>query len=137
MIQLQNLSHGYSGKHLYENLNFTFKPNVKYALVGVNGIGKSTLFNIISGQISSNKGSVSKPKSLSIEYLAQELETEENITVLQLALSSFKDIFDMEQKILNLNIALSEIEDEQKQSVLLAEISTLTERFERENGYIL
>lgn len=137
MIQLQNLSHGYSGKLLYENLNFTFKPNVKYALVGVNGIGKSTLFNILSEQISSNKGSVSKPKNLSIEYLAQELETEETLTVLELALSSFSDVFKLEKDIQKLNETLSNTTDERLQEKLLDEVSELTEKFENQDGYIL
>ena len=137
MIQLQNISHGYSGKFLYENLSFTFKPQTKYALVGANGIGKSTLFNIITHQVQPNRGNVTKPSDIEIEYLTQSVDSDVSLTVLETALSGFKNVLELEQQIFQLNNSLvNETSDKVIQSTL-EKIDTFTQIYEQNNGYAL
>jgi len=57
MLTLQNLSYLHSNKDLlFDNLNLTVKSRDKMGLIGNNGVGKSTLFKIISGELTPSSG---------------------------------------------------------------------------------
>ena len=47
-IVLENLSFSYGKKKVFENINYTFEKNGKYALVGKSGSGKTTLIRLCS-----------------------------------------------------------------------------------------
>lgn len=59
MILLQNISFGFPGGNLlFNHINVTIQAHTKSALVGSNGMGKSTLLKIISGEIQPSGGNV-------------------------------------------------------------------------------
>lgn len=59
MILLQNISFGFPGGNLlFNHINVTIQAHTKSALVGSNGMGKSTLLKIISGEIQPSDGNV-------------------------------------------------------------------------------
>ena len=58
MLRIKNLYHEINGKTLYNNLNLLLGNNEKVALIGRNGCGKTTLFKIIIGEISPDKGDI-------------------------------------------------------------------------------
>lgn len=47
-IKLKDLAFTYDDKEVFANVNYHFKPNKKYAIVGSSGSGKSTLFKLLS-----------------------------------------------------------------------------------------
>lgn len=49
VIEVENLSHRYGKKVIYEDLNFSLAPGKIYALLGKNGVGKTTLIQILMG----------------------------------------------------------------------------------------
>ena len=49
VIDIKNLSHSYNNKKIYENLNLQIKEGTIFGLLGKNGVGKSTLINILMG----------------------------------------------------------------------------------------
>ena len=49
-IELRNVSFKYGDKEVIKNFSYTFEKGNIYFLIGCNGIGKSTLLNLISGQ---------------------------------------------------------------------------------------
>ena len=58
-IRLRNVSYSYDEKNqVLTNINFTFKKNKKYAIVGSSGGGKSTLLQLIAGNLINYKGSI-------------------------------------------------------------------------------
>jgi len=57
-MRLEKLSIGYKGKCLVSDLNLSFKPGTLNAIIGVNGIGKSTLIKTLSNEINALSGSV-------------------------------------------------------------------------------
>lgn len=49
VIEVEHLAHSYGKKVIYEDLNFTLAPGKIYALLGKNGVGKTTLIQILMG----------------------------------------------------------------------------------------
>ncbi len=71
MINLLGICQSFSGKDLFQNLEWSIKKGRKYGLVGLNGSGKTTLLETILGTFSPEKGSVSFSSGLTTGYLPQ------------------------------------------------------------------
>lgn len=59
MIEIQDLSFAYSREMVLDNITSTFATGRIYGLLGANGVGKSTLFKILCGLLTTKHGSVS------------------------------------------------------------------------------
>lgn len=73
-IRLVDVSKSFGEKNVFENLNLTLRKGERLALVGQNGVGKSTLIKIILGNIQQDSGEIVKDERLSIGYYSQEFE---------------------------------------------------------------
>ncbi len=58
MLEIENLNKSYGKTKVLRNINLKLEKNKIYGLLGRNGVGKTTLLNIISNQIRSNSGSI-------------------------------------------------------------------------------
>lgn len=56
VIEIENLSHSYSKKIIYKDLNLKIKKGSVFGILGKNGVGKSTLINILMGYIKPKNG---------------------------------------------------------------------------------
>ena len=74
MIRLSGISHSFSGKELFSDLDWSVRKGRKYGLVGPNGSGKTTLLEIVTGLLEPEGGKVSVPSGLSTGYLSQEMD---------------------------------------------------------------
>src|SRR5436309_3159992 len=72
LLTVYNLSKSYNIYPIFEGVSFTINTGERVALVGPNGVGKSTLLKIIAGQDNATNGSVVKAKTVRIVYLPQE-----------------------------------------------------------------
>lgn len=81
LITVENLSKSYSDKLLFQNVNFSISQGQKIALVAHNGVGKSTLLNIITGIDIQDEGKIVKKDTLKIAYLQQQSLLDENLRV--------------------------------------------------------
>ena len=68
---VNKLSHGFK-EPLISNVNFMVEAGEKIAIIGENGIGKSTLLKIIANTISPNDGSIKWAEKAKIGYFAQD-----------------------------------------------------------------
>ena len=59
---------------MLEAVNLTIQPGQRVAIVGANGAGKSSLFQLLLGQLAPEQGSVSLPGGCRIAHMAQEVE---------------------------------------------------------------
>jgi ATP-binding cassette, subfamily F, member 3 len=73
MIQLQNISVQRGTKFLLDAADLTIYPGQKVGLIGANGTGKSTLFQLLLGSLHSDTGSLDIPKQWRIAHMAQEV----------------------------------------------------------------
>jgi len=56
IIEIKNLSHSYGDKLIYNNLNIEIRKGSVFGLLGKNGVGKSTLINILMGYLKPKSG---------------------------------------------------------------------------------
>ncbi len=81
LLSLENISKSYGERVLLENLTITVNDGDKIGLIGVNGTGKSTLLKIIAGFENCDSGNISYSKGLTIEYLSQNPDFDQEATV--------------------------------------------------------
>ncbi len=137
MISIQNLGVSFGGKDLFDDVSFLVQSSDRIGLVGKNGAGKSTLLKIIAGENKSYTGTISYPKEFTIGYLAQEMKHVDGKTVFEEAVSAFKEINELEQKIKNLEHLVTTREDYESDEYLsiLNQLNDANERFGMIGGY--
>ena len=72
MLTVQNLTYRIGGRLLLEDASLTVPTGHRAGLVGRNGIGKSTLFKIVLGELSSESGFTGIPRNARVGTVAQE-----------------------------------------------------------------
>ena len=58
IIEFNNISLSYGNRLILDNLNFKINEGQIFGMLGPNGVGKSTIFNLITGLISPNSGEI-------------------------------------------------------------------------------
>ncbi len=71
-LQIENISKSFGDKVLFEGLSFGVAEGQRIALIARNGIGKSTLLDIITGQQEHDSGTITFRNNLKVGYLGQE-----------------------------------------------------------------
>ena len=108
MISIDNITVEFGGNTLFENVSFLIKEKEKIALIGRNGAGKTTLLKLIAGEMSPTRGSISRPKNLTIGYLPQHIKVNDSKTVREETLTAFENIFAIRANIATLTAELNE-----------------------------
>ena len=58
ILKLENVSLSFGKRQILENINFEINKGEIFGMLGPNGVGKSTIFNLVTGLISPEKGSI-------------------------------------------------------------------------------
>ena len=90
MLTINDLSYRIQGRPLFENASLVLPDGTKTGFVGKNGTGKTTLFQLILGQIAPEGGSIEVNRKARIGSVAQEAAASD-ITVLDMVLSADKE----------------------------------------------
>jgi ATP-binding cassette, subfamily F, member 3 len=134
MISVSNISYFIGGRPLYEDASMFIKPTDKIGLIGLNGRGKSTLLKIIHGDITLDKGSISKSKDCTIGFLNQDLLSyQSDDAILTVAMAAFKEAVDTQRQI---EKVLHQLETEYSDD-LVDKLTKLQEKFEHLDGYTM
>ncbi|CEO16108.1 ribosomal protection-like ABC-F family protein [Paraclostridium sordellii] len=75
VLEVKDLSMGYGERILFKDINFNIYRGEKVALIGANGIGKSTLFKIIMNEIVPLTGNTKLGTNVHVDYFHQEQKT--------------------------------------------------------------
>ena len=79
--KIEQLTHSYGIKTLFDDLSFSIREAQRVGLIGVNGTGKTSLLRIVAGELTPDKGLISKPGEYEIGYLSQKSELDEEKTL--------------------------------------------------------
>ncbi|ECW3445918.1 ABC-F type ribosomal protection protein [Listeria monocytogenes] len=138
LLQVQQISKFFGAEVILDNIKLEVKTGDRIALVGRNGAGKSTLLKIIAGKMSYDGGTISKPKSVEIGYLAQNTGLESSKTIWDEMLSVFDSLRKMEADLRKMELRLGEPElynNPEKYQALMTDYDTLQHTFKESGGY--
>ena len=135
MISISNLSKSYNARYLFSGISFNVGMRDRVAVIGQNGTGKTTLFEIISGNISPDSGVISIRKGITIGYLKQDINPSSGRQLLEEVAKSSTSINNLSHKIQLLQEELAEEQDKEDIDVMLRELGELQHAFEASGGY--
>ncbi len=137
MIQLtaQNISRQFDKDPLFRNVSFTIHSGEKIALVGPNGVGKTTLLNLLSGRDHSDEGSIDRHPSCNIAVLEQQAKYPEGRTVFEEARLALGHLYQLQQDAERLAEKMADEKDEAEQNKLHKKYDILQHQLEINNAY--
>ena len=113
-LLVEDLTKSVGSKVLFSNISFSVNKGQRIALIARNGIGKSTLLDILMGKTDYDEGKITWRKDLKVKYLPQKLQGEEAIRLLgneAISLEQFNKLSGGQQKKLLLEHVLDDDPD--------------------------
>ncbi len=136
MLQLVNITVDFGGRALFRDLNWQINRKDRVALIGANGVGKSTLLKIINKQFQPTNGNVAHSKSLQIGYLPQDGLHAHGKELLHETLTAFEEIIDIHDKMRSMEAAMAEMNhDSPDFQAMIDSYGELQHRFEDLDGF--
>ncbi len=131
-LSLSKLSMAFGERTLFEDMSFEVEARDKVGLTGRNGVGKTTLFKLITGELEPTSGVIAKERGLNIGYMEQHACSNGGRSIYDELESVFEHLSRMEHDIEKITITIEHSTGDL--SELIARQTELIERFEREGG---
>jgi ATP-binding cassette subfamily F protein 3 len=131
LLTATNIFVQYGDRVLLDHINLVIKNKDKVGLVGRNGAGKSTLLKILASEISPHEGTITMPAEGTMAFLHQEIEIEQDKTVIEETMTAFSALEELNALIESLNQEIATRTDYESQEYLdiLQQFSDLNEQF--------
>ena len=110
-LLVENLTKSVGSKVLFSNISFAVNKGQRIALIARNGIGKSTLMDILMGKTDYDEGKITWRKDLKVKYLPQRISDESYVESLKLKVEDFNKLSGGQQKKLLLEHVLADEPD--------------------------
>ncbi len=134
MLWGSSLGKSYPPRRLFADVSVQLSAGRRVALVGGNGIGKTTLLEILAGLNEPDEGEVHRQNGLTLGYLPQELDEITEGTVLEATLAGASDVTAMTAELRSLEARLADV-DATDHDEVLARYGELEARFRQIGGY--
>lgn len=92
-MRAEGLTSTYGEKVLFDQVSFIINENDRIGLIGVNGSGKTSLLNVISGEVSPESGTITCPNDYRIGYLKQQPELDPDKTIMDAIFAGDQEVF--------------------------------------------
>ncbi|MFA8439353.1 ribosomal protection-like ABC-F family protein [Pueribacillus sp. YX66] len=138
ILQVNNVSKSFGAEPILTDIKLEVKMNEKVAIVGRNGVGKSTLLKLITGEFSHDSGNIIIPKDVTIGYLAQHSGIESEKSIWQEMIDVFLPLREMEKTLRAMESKMSDpnlLANETEYAKLLNEYDKLQVKFNERGGY--
>ena len=135
MLSVSNISKSYNAEYLFKGVTFNVGMGDRIAVIGQNGTGKTTLFEIIARTIAADTGAVSVRKGTTIGYLRQDINHSSQRRLLEEIIQASPNIKRLEHKIQMLQEDLAEEKDEENIQDLMKELGNVQHQYEATGGY--
>jgi ATPase subunit of ABC transporter with duplicated ATPase domains len=132
---LNEISKSFAGTLIFENLSFAIQEGDRVGLVGRNGSGKTTIFQLITGFEKPDQGAIHVKKGSKLGYLSQIPSFPESMTVEDVLLTAFTEARELETKMKAMEQEMSTEENEAKLECLIQEYGNIQDRFSFIGGF--
>jgi len=99
LLDVANLSFGYSSERLFQGVTFRLEAGERAGLVAPNGAGKSTLLRVIAAELDADEGSVTLKKGATLGFYRQGHETRVEGSVMDNLLAGFGDLLQIRHEL--------------------------------------
>ncbi len=130
VLTLNDVSLAYGHRSLMDHVDLRVAAGERICLVGRNGVGKSTLFRLVSGSIQPDDGEIWRKDSLHISYLEQEVPAATSDTIFEVVALGLGDLGRLLTDYHNVSHHVGESD-----SVSLDTLSSLQQRIDATGGW--
>ncbi len=132
LVDLNNISKSYGTSLVLKDVSWQIEEGRKIGLLGSNGVGKTTLFRIITGELEADRGNVTRSRTLKIGFLPQECELADDLGLFDEMLKPFSDLLKLHDKLRNLEKEMSSGKNIDR---LMKRYGELQTEYENRGGY--
>ncbi len=132
LLASQHISKKFDDQIILEDVSFTIQSHEKIGLTGKNGSGKTTLFEILTGRMEVDEGSITRSKVCKIDYIPQEKTEHLESTLFDFVSSARSDLLQMRQRIMEHEEYLARNPEDSK---IVEEMGILQAKFEANDGF--
>ncbi len=138
ILSCSNLSKSYIVDQILKDISFNVEDGDKVGIIGLNGTGKTTLLNILAGELEKDSGEIYIQKDLKVGYLKQHVTIHSHKTLFDECLEEFSHLIEMETNLRTLEDQISHLGskgESPKLDDLMIEYGHLSDDFTALNGY--
>ena len=132
VLSISKLSMAFGERTLFSDMSFEVESRDKVGLIGRNGVGKTTLFKLICGELEPTAGVIAAERGKQIGYMEQHACSSGNRSIYDELESVFSDLMHMENEIEKITSTIESSTGDLTD--LIARQTELIERFERDGG---
>ncbi|MDP2991320.1 MAG: ABC-F family ATP-binding cassette domain-containing protein, partial [Kiritimatiellota bacterium] len=132
LITAANLFKAFGPDDIFSGISLSIPGNARIGLVGVNGVGKTTLLRILLGEEEASGGVVHRARNLRMGYLPQEAVTDSRRTLWDECLSALEDLTEMQRRLHEMETSMAA---DMHDSSLIERYGVLQHRFDHLGGY--
>ena len=133
LFRLSDVHKSYGTQDVLRGTSLQVNPGEHVGLVGRNGAGKTTIFRLVSGEESPDRGDVVRARGVRLGLLAQHVQFEPGTTVHESALAAFGHLQQIEHEMHELEHRMADSGVDLEK--ILERYSQLQHAFEREGGF--
>ena len=136
ILNVEHLSHGFGDRAIFEDVSFRLLKGEHIGLIGANGEGKSTFFNIVTGKVKPDEGKIEWAKDVRVGYLDQHTVLERGMSIRDVLKSAFAYLFELEEKMNEICDRLGAA-DEDSLPCLMDELGTIQDTLPLHDFYVI